>query len=73
MGGCVVTDGFLQRLHGEEEDAALTRAAQQIAMFRALGYAGADLGHQHNRIFLKIYKIPTLNTDNVTVSVRGFI
>lgn len=42
--GCVITDAFLQRLHGESEDAALTRAAQQVAMFRALGYAGADLG-----------------------------
>jgi len=42
--GCVVTDAFLQRLHGEQEDQALTRAAQQVAMFRALGYAGADLG-----------------------------
>ncbi|MCX7007392.1 MAG: methylenetetrahydrofolate reductase C-terminal domain-containing protein [Kiritimatiellaeota bacterium] len=42
--GCVITDAFLQRLHSENEDDALTRAAQQVAMFRALGYAGTDLG-----------------------------
>lgn len=42
--GCVITESFLQRLHGESADAALTRAAQQVAMFRALGYAGSDLG-----------------------------
>jgi 5,10-methylenetetrahydrofolate reductase len=42
--GCVVTESLLQRLHGESADAALTRAAQQLAMFRALGYAGSDLG-----------------------------
>jgi len=42
--GCVVTDALLQRLHGEKAAGALARAAQQLAMFRALGYAGADLG-----------------------------
>jgi 5,10-methylenetetrahydrofolate reductase len=42
--GCVITPALLARLHGENEDAAVTRAAQQVAMFRGLGYAGADLG-----------------------------
>lgn len=42
--GCVVTPALLARLRGESEDAAVTRAAQQVAMFRGLGYAGADLG-----------------------------
>ena len=44
LAGCVVTDALLQRLHGEKEDGALARAAQQVAMFRALGYGGVDLG-----------------------------
>ncbi len=42
--GCVVTDAFLERLHDEPEDGPQVRAAQQIAMFRALGYSGVDLG-----------------------------
>ena len=42
--GCVITEAFIQRLHGEGADEALTRSAQQVAMFRALGYAGSDLG-----------------------------
>ncbi len=42
--GCVVTDEFIQTLHGETADDALKRGGQQIAMFRDLGYAGVDLG-----------------------------
>lgn len=42
--GCVISEALLERLHGETEADAKTRAAQQIAMFRALGYGGVDLG-----------------------------
>lgn len=42
--GCVVTDAFLASLRGEGEPESRLRAARQIAMFRGLGYAGADLG-----------------------------
>ena len=42
--GCVITDQLIERVRGETEDAALTRAAQQVAMFRGLGYAATDLG-----------------------------
>ncbi len=42
--GCVITPALLARVQGESEAAALTRAAQQVAMFRGLGYAGSDLG-----------------------------
>ncbi|NOY81725.1 MAG: dihydropteroate synthase [Kiritimatiellaeota bacterium] len=42
--GCVVTDAFLHRLHEEPKNGPVIRAAQQVAMFRALGYSGVDLG-----------------------------
>lgn len=42
--GCVVTDAFLTKLSKEKEPDYLLRASQQLAMFRALGYGGVDLG-----------------------------
>jgi methylenetetrahydrofolate reductase (NADPH) len=42
--GCVITEALLNRLGGEGEDDVFARAAQQLAMFRQLGYAGVDLG-----------------------------
>ncbi len=42
--GCVIADDFIRRLQKEGEEDNLSRSARQIAMFRALGYAGADLG-----------------------------
>jgi len=42
--GCVITDEFLRRLHEEPDDGPAVRAAQQVAMFKDLGYAGVDLG-----------------------------
>ena len=42
--GCVIDDDFLDRLKGEKKEDNLKRAGQQMAMFRDLGYAGAQLG-----------------------------
>jgi len=42
--GCVITDTLLGQLSKETPADALKRAGQQVAMFRALGYAGVDLG-----------------------------
>jgi 5,10-methylenetetrahydrofolate reductase len=42
--GCVVVSEFIDRLTKETEADQHMRAAQQIAMFRQLGYAGVDLG-----------------------------
>jgi methylenetetrahydrofolate reductase (NADPH) len=42
--GCVVTDEFLGVLAKESLSAQLNRAGWQLAMFRALGYSGVDLG-----------------------------
>jgi methylenetetrahydrofolate reductase (NADPH) len=44
LAGCVVTDDFLRRLKGESAVDNLARAGRQLAMFRALGYTGIDLG-----------------------------
>lgn len=42
--GCVITDAFLKRLADGGPEGPPRRAARQLAMFRQLGYAGADLG-----------------------------
>jgi 5,10-methylenetetrahydrofolate reductase len=42
--GCVVSDQFIKTLSKEQPEDALKRAGQQLAMFRALGYSGVDLG-----------------------------
>jgi 5-methyltetrahydrofolate corrinoid/iron sulfur protein methyltransferase len=41
--GCVITDEFMEKLRAETPADAVQRAAQQLAMFRGLGYRGADL------------------------------
>ncbi len=53
--GCHVSDEFLAKLKSETSEEHLERAAQQVAMYKALGYAGIDLGgvHDHNT-FCKI-------------------
>ncbi len=42
--GCFVSDALLARIQSERVDDHLERAAQQVAMYRALGAAGVDLG-----------------------------
>lgn len=44
LAGCVITDAFLSKLKGESSEDNLVRAGQQMAMFKALGYGGIDLG-----------------------------
>ena len=53
--GCFVSDDLLAALNTESVEAHIERAAQQVAMYKSLGYAGVDIGGVHNYdIFLKI-------------------
>jgi len=53
--GCFVSDELLAKLQSETVDEHIERAAQQVAMYKAMGYAGVDVGGVHNYdIFLKI-------------------
>ena len=42
--GCFVSDELLAKVQSERIDDHLERAAQQVAMYRALGAAGVDIG-----------------------------
>lgn len=42
--GCFVSDDFLKKINSEKVDDHLERAAQQVAMYKALGAAGVDIG-----------------------------
>jgi methylenetetrahydrofolate reductase (NADPH) len=46
--GCFVSDDFLEKLYSESIDEHLDRAAQQVAMYKALGAAGVDVGGVHS-------------------------
>ncbi|MDF7825715.1 methylenetetrahydrofolate reductase C-terminal domain-containing protein [Pontiellaceae bacterium B12227] len=46
--GCYVSNALLARLRSETIEEHIDRAAQQVAMFKALGYDGVDLGGVHN-------------------------
>ncbi|MHC4524995.1 MAG: methylenetetrahydrofolate reductase [Planctomycetota bacterium] len=53
--GCFVSDDLLAKLNAETVDEHIDRAAQQVAMYKTLGYAGVDLGGVHDfDVFLKI-------------------
>ncbi|MCX7767286.1 MAG: methylenetetrahydrofolate reductase C-terminal domain-containing protein, partial [Candidatus Sumerlaeia bacterium] len=41
----MVTNAFMEKLKSETPEDAIKRSAQQLAMFRALGYNGADIGN----------------------------
>ncbi|UCC99961.1 MAG: methylenetetrahydrofolate reductase C-terminal domain-containing protein [Phycisphaerales bacterium] len=45
--GCFVSDDFLKKIYSEKIDDHLERAAQQVAMYKALGAAGVDIGGVH--------------------------
>ncbi|MDH3982259.1 MAG: methylenetetrahydrofolate reductase C-terminal domain-containing protein, partial [Kiritimatiellaceae bacterium] len=45
--GCYVSNELLAKLKSENLDQHIDRAAQQVAMFRTLGYDGVDLGGVH--------------------------
>ncbi len=46
--GCYVSDKLLEKLNSENFDEHLERAAQQVAMFKTLGYDGVDIGGVHD-------------------------
>jgi len=46
--GCFVSDEFLDKIYSEKIEDHLERAAQQVAMYRALGAAGVDIGGVHD-------------------------
>ena len=53
--GCYVSDALLGKLNEESVDEHIERAAQQVAMYKSMGYAGVDVGGTHRYdIFLKI-------------------
>ena len=53
--GCFVSDDLLAKLNAETVDEHIERAAQQVAMYKTLGYAGVDVGGVHDfDVFLKI-------------------
>ena len=53
--GCFVSDDLLAKLNAESVDDHIERAAQQVAMYKTLGYAGVDIGGVHDfDVFLKI-------------------
>jgi len=53
--GCFVSDEFLAKIYSEKIDDHLERAAQQVAMYKALGAAGVDIGGVHDfKMFVRI-------------------
>ncbi|UCG50053.1 MAG: methylenetetrahydrofolate reductase C-terminal domain-containing protein [Phycisphaerales bacterium] len=42
--GCFVSDAFFDKLRSETVEQHIERAAQQVAMYRAIGAAGVDVG-----------------------------
>ncbi|MGA2324207.1 MAG: methylenetetrahydrofolate reductase C-terminal domain-containing protein [Sedimentisphaerales bacterium] len=53
--GCFVSDALLAKLQSESLDKHIDRAAQQIAMYKAIGAAGVDVGGVHDySTFIKI-------------------
>ena len=53
--GCFVSDALLAKLQAESVDEHIERAAQQVAMYKAIGAAGADIGGVHDLdVFVKI-------------------
>ncbi|MBN1509606.1 MAG: methylenetetrahydrofolate reductase C-terminal domain-containing protein [Sedimentisphaerales bacterium] len=55
--GCFVSDELLARVNSERVDDHLERAAQQLAMYKAMGAAGVDLGGVHSfELFIQILR-----------------
>lgn len=53
--GCFVSDALLAKLQSETVEQHIERAAQQVAMYKAIGAAGVDIGGVHElKTFLKI-------------------
>jgi 5-methyltetrahydrofolate corrinoid/iron sulfur protein methyltransferase len=55
--GCFVSDALLEKVCSESLDRHIERAAQQIAMYKSIGAAGADVGGVPDyEMFIKILK-----------------
>jgi methylenetetrahydrofolate reductase (NADPH) len=55
--GCFVSDELLAQVYSESVDDHLERAAQQVAMYKALGAAGVDIGGVHDfEMFTRILR-----------------
>ena len=55
--GCFVSDELLAKIYSESVEDHLERAAQQVAMYKALGAAGVDVGGVHDfEMFAKILR-----------------
>ncbi|MCK4753081.1 MAG: methylenetetrahydrofolate reductase C-terminal domain-containing protein, partial [Planctomycetes bacterium] len=53
--GCFVSDELLAKVYSESVDDHIERAAQQVAMYKALGATGVDIGGVHNfEMFTKL-------------------
>jgi len=53
--GCFVSDALLAKLQAESVDEHIERAAQQVAMYKAIGAAGVDVGGVHDlKVFMTI-------------------
>ena len=53
--GCFVSGEFLAKIYSEQFDEHLERAAQQVAMYKAIGAAGVDIGGVHDYdVFIRI-------------------
>ncbi len=46
--GCYVSDALLEKLKSETFEEHIERTAQQVAMYKFIGYAGIDLGGVHD-------------------------
>lgn len=53
--GCFVSDELLEKVYSESVDDHIERAAQQVAMYKAMGAAGVDIGGLHSfEVFARI-------------------
>jgi methylenetetrahydrofolate reductase (NADPH) len=53
--GCFVSDAFLAKIYSEQLDDHIERAAQQVAMYKAIGAVGVDIGGVHDyELFVRI-------------------
>ena len=63
--GCFVSDQLLEKVYSEKADDHIERAAQQVAMYKALGAAGVDIaGANDFEIFTKILNRAAQIADN---------
>lgn len=63
--GCFVSDEFLAKLSSESYGEQIERCAQQVAMYKSIGYAGVDIGSVHDfDVFVQILQRASEIGDN---------